>query len=144
MPFGEHRTVELHREACDRVAAVVALREQDRVGLLLAGELRDRRRGDLAGKSVARIDHEELRRAMLAGRRGNRVGVGAGVDRFDRRRELAGLGQDLQRGRGGLAVRRLGEHPDLVDCHDQTTFSCSRNATTFSAPVPSSSNFSPA
>ena len=62
----EHRPVELHRQARDRVATVVRLREEDHVGVVLAGELRDRRRRDLTGQTVARIDHEQLRRAVLA------------------------------------------------------------------------------
>ena len=121
---GDHGTIELGREASDRVAAVVALREQHDVGRLLGDERHQRRRAHHSGEGVTGVDREDLAGAVIAQRTHQRVGVGAYIDRFHRVAELARLGEQLE-GRGrGLVALRFGEHPDLRDCH-RSRFRCS-------------------
>jgi hypothetical protein len=55
--------------------------------------------------------------AVLAERRGDRVGIGASVDDLDRVGDRACLREDLERDRRDLAVGRLAVDPDLAQTH---------------------------
>ena len=119
---GEHRAVELHRQPSDRVTTVVALREEHRVGRVLADERRQRGGAHDAGQRVAGVDREHLGRAVLAETGGQRVGVGADVHGLDGVGQLAGLGEDLEGRARRLVTVGFGEDPDLGNCH--LSFSC--------------------
>ena len=56
-------------------------------------------------------------RAVGAERPGDRLGVGATVERLDGSAELTGLGQEFERDRGDVSVECLGVDPDTGNCH---------------------------
>ena len=90
---GEHRAVELDRQAGHHVAALVGLREHDQVGRVAAVDhgLHRRRHGD-AGQLAAEIaGGVHLGRAVLAERAGDGRRVAADEARVDRRRALRAL-----------------------------------------------------
>ena len=92
---GEHRAVELDRQAAGDVAAVVGGGEQDGVGRVAALD----GGGDGGGHGHARQGAAEVAGgvdrggAVGAERAGDGVGVAAGVDGLDGVGQLAGLGE---------------------------------------------------
>src|SRR5207342_3917955 len=97
----------------------VALREENEVRLLVADELREQRASDHAAQGRTAVDRVDLRRAVLAELRRDRVGIGARVDRLDGVADLARLGEQLERRRGRLAVLAFGVDPYLRERHLQ-------------------------
>ena len=98
---GEHRAVELDRQAAGDVAAVVARAEQDGVGGVAAldgGGDGARPRARPAARRRGRRWRSTLVAPCAPSVGGDGVGVAADVDGLDGVGELAGLGQQLERG----------------------------------------------
>ena len=135
---GEHRTVELDRQATGDVPAVIGGGQEQGVG---AGAGADGR-GDGGGDGCARKRSAEVAHvvdgggAVLAEGSGG-AGAVAPDDGLDRVGKCAGVTHQLERGGDGGAVYDFGDDPDLGDGHvvfsstrSQMTLSCSRNSIT--------------
>ena len=116
---GEHRAVDLRRQARGGVAAVVGHTEEDEVGVVARFDLRCHRRarGHAHQRAAEVAGGEDLGGPVPAELAGDRVGVAPRIERLDLAAELSRLGEQLERERKGLAALSLGEHPRLAHGH---------------------------